>query len=179
MVTGTMERVKEAKKDIIWYLNKDKKYFMIEYPYVDDLLKEAHEIAHNINNFKLQKHNINELKLMISQLKKLEGRQRWQQIRSRYPKLRKAMANLLNLPIFNREDKRKVRDRIVELMKREHIFESDSLKKTAEEIEPLFRRKKLYGIKWAEIIAIITALRVDVQDLVYIVTELKKAIEEI
>ena len=65
------------------------------------------------------------------------------------------------------------------LKKKESIFENDSLKKTAEQLEPRFRRKKLHEIKWEQITAIISALKVDIQDLVYIVTELKKAIEEI
>ena len=179
MVALTREKVRKIKEDVEWYLDKDKKYFMREYDLVRPLLDEAQEIAAKIQYFKLEKHNRNEFKLMISQLKKLERRQKWQQLRSRYPKLRKSMKKLLNLPILNTPNKKELKDRIEALMKKESIFEGDSLKKTAEQIEPRFRRKKLHEINWVEITAIISVLRNDIQDLVYIVTELKKAIEEI
>lgn len=179
MVIVTREKVKKIKEDVEWYLDKDKKYFMREYNIVKPLLNEAQEIAAKIQFFKLEKHNRNKFKLMISQLKKLERRQKWQQIRSRYPKLRNSMKKLLDLPILNTANKKELKDRIEALTKKESIFENDSLKKTAKQIEPRFRRKKLHEINWVEITAIISTLTVDIRDLVYIVTELKKAIEEI
>ena len=164
----------KIKKDAIWYLDKDRKYFLREFTYIGPLLKEAYDIARNVHNFRLEEHNRNELKLMISQLKKLENRQRWQQIRSRYSKLRKAMTKLLMLPTLNVDTK----NRIVNLMRKEHIFENDSLHRTAEEIEPSIRRKKLHEINWGEVVDKIAKLKIDIQDLAYIAGELKKAVEK-
>jgi len=161
-------------KDAKWYLDKNKKYFLREFIHVQKLLAEEHVIARSIHNFSKNNENKALLTLINAELDKLQRRQRWQQFRARYPKLRKALGDILKQRILSVRIKRNVLD----LMEKFEVFEADLLRNTKAELEPLLKKKEPTAIDWKKVIKITEKLKVDLQALTLLVQQLKAAIEK-
>lgn len=165
--------MRKPKEDVLWILEKNKRYFLREYIIIKKLLNEELVIAKNLHKFAGGKKNIRMLKLIESELNKLERRERWQQMRSRYPKLRSAMQRLSKLPVLSA----KAKGRIIILMQEFQVFEADLLSKTKVELDPLIRDKKPKEIDWNRVIQITAKLKQDIQALTALDEKLKEAVE--
>jgi len=173
MISGTAEReLKEAD----WYLKKDERYFLKEFSDVEPIVTEVHQISNTIHDLSKRKADIGLLRDLVRDLKRLERTEKWQQIRARYPKLNKAMEEIVKLPIFNARDK----SQINKFMVQEHVFEADLLRTTVDELDPLIRNKKWEEIStedWKKIVELADKLKTDLQALVAIIRGLKKILE--
>jgi|TARA_B100001971_G_C18010112_1_gene441932 hypothetical protein len=167
------EKTKDIVEDVEWYLWKDKRYFLREYTFVKPLLEEAKSIADKLHSKAASKTYDREFKMFLAQLKSLGRRQKWQQFRVRYPKLKKSMMELLQLPMLDKGTK----NRIKRMLPQVEIYEKDSLKKTTEQIGPEVKRKKPREINWGQVTDYIIKLKQDIQALAYIIIELEKAID--
>jgi len=167
-----VRKPKEEKK-VLGYLERDKRYFLIEYIIIKKLLNKEYKIAQNLHKLARGKSNLRILESIESELNKLERRERWQQIRSRYPKLRVAMQRLSKSPVLSAKAKEKINI----LMQKFQVFEADLLFETKVKLDPLIRNKKPNEIDWNRVIQITTKLKVDLQALTLLDKELKEAVE--
>lgn len=169
----TAQQAKKIQKKALKLVKTDERYFLSEYYFIEPMLEEANLIVHGIHIWARRKANQRQLNRLVTNLKKLERKQGLQQFIVRYPKLKEIMSSLINLHIVNERTKNK----IINLMGQEHIFENDSLHKTAQELEPLIVNKSLKEIDFNEVVEKITKLKTDLQALTYIMSQLKDAIE--
>ena len=168
MVSTPVKEIKNAE----WYLTKDKKYFLREFSYIKPMIEEEHKIAKNLHDFAKRGENIKLLEEIESQLKKLERMERWQQMRSRFPKLRTAMSKLINSPYISVDTKKKIE----ELLPQFEVWENDLLEKTKKELDPLLKDKTLNQIQWDKVVQITERLVRDIQDLLVLDERLNKLI---
>ena len=171
----TTQQAKEEHEKALEFLKKDKENFLLEYYFVKPMLEEANQIAEGIHVWARHQTNQRLLNRLVKNLKNLERSQRWQQFRTRYPKLRKLMGSLMQLPIFDSN----TRGEVVKLMEQEHVFENEILKITADELHKAIVGKKLHEIKFKEeVVPKISKLKEDLQAITLILEQLKDAIEQ-
>ena len=171
----TAQQAKKEYKKALKFLKRDKEYFLSEYYFVKPMLEEANLIAHGIHVWAKHQANQGLLNQLVNNLKKVERSQRWQQLRTRYPKLREVMGRLMQLPIFDNN----TRGKVAKLMEQEHVFENEILKITADELHKAIVGKKLHEIKFKEeVVPKISKLKVDLQAITLILEQLKDAIEQ-
>ena len=171
----TTQQAKEEHEKALEFLKKDKENFLLEYYFVKPMLEEANQIAEGIHVWARHQTNQRLLNRLVKNLKNLERSQRWQQFRTRYPKLRKLMGSLMQLPIFDSN----TRGEVAKLMEQEHVFENEILKITADELHKAIVGKKLHEIKFKEeVVPKISKLKEDLQAITLILEQLKDAIEQ-
>ncbi len=165
MVTAT-KTIKNAR----WYLEKDERYFLREFDTLNGLKRDL-ESASKLHKLAKAKDSAGMLRVVESDLKSLERQQRWQQFRSRYPKLKEAMEELLQLPVLTTNQKTNIRG----LLQTLSVWEGNLLRDTVEKLDPLIRGKKPNEINWAEAKNVASQLERDLQALVAVDKQLKDA----
>ena len=166
MVTAT-----KAITNVRWYLEKDKRYFLREFDIVEGLKRDV-EAASNLNKSAKYKNKAGVLGVVESDIKNLERQERWQQFRTRYPKLKEAMNELLALPVLTSEQKK----RVGELLQIVSVWEGNLLKDTVETLDPMIRNKKPDEVNWEGVQTITSKLEQDLRALVAVDGQLKTAL---
>jgi|TARA_B100000315_G_C14558975_1_gene579595 hypothetical protein len=176
----TKIRTRRAVKKIVhnaeWYVDKDKRYFLRMFQDAKPILQKAEEITKGLHITALSKKNMKMLRAMVVNLNHLESQERWQQIRTRYPKLKEAMEQLMTLPISG-----KAKVQIPKLLEQEHYYEADLLRKTVDILDPLIRDKQPDQINnhdWGIIEKTASRLLTDLRNLIIITENLEKILEE-
>ena len=166
MVTAT-----KAIKDVQWYLEKDERYFLREYDILRGLKSDL-EAASNLHKLAKDSDSAGMIGVLESELKSLERQERWQQFRARYPRLKKAMDELLLLPVLTNGQKSK----IGKLLQALDVWEGNLLKDTVEKLDPLIRGKKPNQVNWVEAKKITAKLEQDLQALVAVDNQLREEV---
>ncbi|MBI2651708.1 hypothetical protein HYX01_04510 [Candidatus Woesearchaeota archaeon] len=124
---------KEAR-DALRLLRRHWRYTLAEYYIATDILKYEHSLAAN----PLPNKRIKIFAAIKSQLNALRRKERWQQIRARFSKIKEALGKLLRSYYLSQESKVEIQ----KLMGQLEIFENSVLRKTVLELEPLIRNQK-------------------------------------
>ena len=165
-----MTTAAKAIKDARWYLEKDERYFLREFDILEGLKSDL-EAASNLHSMAKARDSEGMLRVVESDLNNLKRRERWQQLRARYPKLKEAMSELLKLPVLTTNQKINIRG----LLQTLSVWEGNLLRDTVEKLDPLIRGKKPNRVNWAEAKKIAFQLERDLQALVAVDRQLKEA----
>lgn len=166
MVTAT-----KAVNDAIWFIEKDKRYFLREFAIVEGLKKDL-KVASNLHKLAKERDSAGMLDVVQSDLNSLESQERWQQLRARYPRLKAALKELLSLPVLSEAQRKKVRDLLPQL----EVWEGNLLTDTVKKLDPLIRDKIPDQVNWPAVEKVVSDLERDLRALVAVDGQLKDAV---
>lgn len=154
-----MNEPKEVE-DVLAYIRNDERYFLSELSVVKEL-EDLSELFLRLEHSAYHTTADSILKLMDTELNNLERQERWQQFRAKYPKLKEAIERLLSSNLIDSWAK----GRIQRLIPKLQLFETDLLRGTFMELDPLIRDRKYNEVDWNRVREIVSRLPKDLKEL--------------